>query len=200
MHSYSIDTEERKHVLLFLAIISILLAWGFSRVLEFYQIHLSWWIESPSVLFFYGAVFLIFDNWLWKILAKMKIIKTPNLNGEWDGHLKSSVDEHTKEVKVNLKIFQTWTDIRILLISDSIASQSETAAIISDEPEGKYLTYQYMVEPKAGSSKEIAIHRGTARLFFEEKNNLEGDYYTGRGSQNFGSLSFTKKSKKAKFN
>ncbi len=198
MHPYSIDTEERKNVLLFLALMSILLAWGFSNVLEYYQIHLSWWIESPSVLFFYGAVFLIFDRFVWKPLAKMQVIKTPNLNGEWHGNLKSSRDGHTKEIKVTLKIFQTWTDIKILLISDSNVSQSESAAVISGEPEGKYLNYQYVVEPKPNSVKDISIHRGTARLFFEEKNMLEGDYYTGRGSQNFGSLRFAKGSKKQK--
>jgi hypothetical protein len=39
----------------------------------------------------------------------------------------------------------------------------------------------------------MSIHRGTVRLVFDEKKNtLEGEYYSGRGRQNFGSLYFVR--------
>jgi len=191
MHSYSIDTEERKNILLVLAIISIVFSWGFYKILGNYQISLPWWVESPSVLFFYGLFFVIFDKWLWQYLKKINFIKTPNLNGEWNGNLKSSFDNHASEINVILKIFQTWTKIKILLITDQSISKSETASIVIDAPEGNYLSYQYINEPKSNAINTMSIHRGTVRLIFDKKENtLNGEYYSGRDRQNFGSLSF----------
>jgi len=193
MHTYSIDTNERKNILLVLAIVSIVFSWGFYRVLGYYQIALPWWVESPSVLFFYGILFEIFDRWLWRYLKKVNIIKTPNLIGEWSGNLKSSFDNHSSEIKATLKIFQTWTRIKILMITDQSSSHSESASIVVDTPEGKYLSYQYINDPKSTAVETMGIHRGTVRLVFDEKKNtLEGEYYSGRGRQNFGSLYFVR--------
>jgi len=193
MHTYSIDTEERKNILLFLVVVSIIFSWSFYKILGNYQISLPWWVESPSVLFFYGLFFMIFDKWLWQYLKKIKFVKTPNLNGEWSGNLKSSFDSHSTEVKATLKIFQTWTRIKILLTTDQSSSQSETASIVIDAPEGNYLSYQYINEPKSNAVNTMSIHRGTVRLIFGEKENtLNGEYYSGRDRQNFGSLIFKK--------
>ena len=193
MHSYSIDTEERKNILLFLAIISIVFSWSFYKILGYYQLSLPWWIETPSVLFFYGLLFVIFDKWLWQYLKKVNFVKTPNLIGEWSGTLKSSFDNHLSEVKATLKIFQTWTRIKILLTTDQSSSHSESASIVIDAPEGKYLSYQYINDPKSNAVETMSIHRGTVRLVFDEKKNtLEGEYYSGRGRQNFGSLYFVR--------
>jgi len=194
MHSYSIDTEERKNILLILAIVSIIFSWGFYKILGNYQISLPWWVESPSVLFFYGLFFVIFDKWFWQYLKKINFVKTPNLNGKWNGNLKSSFDNHTSEINATLKIFQTWTKIKILLITDQSTSQSETASIVIDAPEGNYLSYQYINEPKSNAVNTMSIHRGTVRLIFDKKENtLNGEYYSGRDRQNFGGLHFVKK-------
>lgn len=195
MHPYSIDTEERKYILLFLAVISIVFCWGFYKILGNYQTSLPWWVESPSILFVYGLLFVIFDKWLWQYFKKINFVKTPNLNGEWNGNLKSSFDNHSSEVKAILKIFQTWTRIKILLTTDQSSSHSEAASIIIDTPEGKYLSYQYVNEPKSNAVKTMHIHRGTVRLIFDEKKNiLEGEYYSGRNRQNFGCLKFERNS------
>lgn len=193
MHAYSIDTNERKNILLVLAVISIVFSWGFYKILSYYQLSLPWWIESPSILFFYGLSFVIFDKWLWQYLEKADLIKTPNLTGEWNGNLKSSFDNHSSEVKATLKIFQTWTKIKILLTTDQSSSHSESASIVIDAPDGKYLSYQYINDPKSSAVETMNIHKGTVRLVFDEKKNtLEGEYYSGRGRQNFGSLSFAR--------
>lgn len=193
MHPYSIDAEERKNILLFLAIVSIVLSWSFYKILNNYRITLPWWVESPSVLFFYGLLFVVFDRWAWKIFRKIGLVKTPNLNGEWKGNFKSSFDEHSSEIKATLKIFQTWTRIKILLTTEQSSSQSETTSIIINAPEGKYLSYQYISEPRSNAVKTMSIHRGTTRLLFNEKENtFAGEYYSGRDRQNFGSIYFKK--------
>lgn len=189
MHSYSIDKEERNYILLFLIIVSIFLSWGLYKLLKYYQIILPWWVDSPSVLFFYGILFAIFDKWVWRFFSMIGLLKTPNLNGEWQGNIKSSFDNHESEIKATLKIFQTWTRIKILLTTEQSVSKSEVASIITEAPEGKYLNYQYINEPIPGPNKTMSIHRGTTRLLFNEKDKtLSGEYYSGMGRQNFGSL------------
>lgn len=195
MHTYSIDTDERKYILLLLAVASVLLAWGFYNVLSYYQISLAWWMENPSVLFFYGLLFIIFDRWGWGIFRKLGLIKTPNINGIWVGHLKTSFDDHASEITATLSIFQVWTRIKIVLSTEQSVSRSETGTILIEPPEGQYINYQYINEPKSGATKTMSIHRGTVRLILDEKHNtLSGEYYSGRDRQNFGSLYFTKQS------
>lgn len=194
MHPYSIETGERKNILLLLAVVSIIFAWGFYKILGNYEIVLSWWVESPSILFFYGLFFIIFDKWLWKLFRSIGFVKTPDLNREWDGHIKTSFDAHSSEIKANVKIFQTWTKIKVILTADHSSSYSEAASIIVEAPEGKYLSYQYINEPKSSAIQTMSIHRGTARLLFDEKaGTLSGEYYSGRNRQNFGSLYFERK-------
>jgi hypothetical protein len=194
MHPYSIETDERRNILLILAVISIALAWSFHQLMSIFEIGLPWWTESPSVLFFYGFLYTIFDKWCWKWLRKIRLIKTPDLNGEWDGTLKTSFDSHTSELKTTLKIFQTWTKIKTILTANHSVSYSEAASIILEAPEGKYLSYQYVNEPKSSAVQTMSIHRGTTKLLFDEKaDKLSGEYYSGRDRQNFGSLSFTRK-------
>ena len=196
MHPYSIETKERKNILLFLAVMSIVLSWAFYQMLSNYKVILPWWVESPSVLFFYGFLFVFFDNLGWKWFRKIGLVKTPNMNGEWDGNLKTSFDGHSSELTTALKIFQTWTKIKIILTADHSVSYSEVASLIVEAPEGKYLSYQYINEPKSDAVQTMSIHRGTTKLLFDEKaDTLSGEYYSGRDRQNFGSLHFERKIK-----
>jgi hypothetical protein len=191
MHPYSIDTEERKYVLFLIAIIGVLFAWGFYKLLGYYNILLPWWVESPSVFAFYGILYLVFDKWLWKIAKRFKLIKTPDINGEWKGILRSSFDELADEKSATLRIFQTWTRIRIVQETDQSISHSESASIVAETPEGPHINYQYMNEPKPDAANTMNIHRGTCRLSYVKKENkLIGEYYSGRDRQNFGSLIF----------
>lgn len=193
MHPYSVDSEERKNTFFILAILSILLSWAISKVLGKYNLSLPWWIESPSVLSIYGLLFIVFDRWAWKFFSKIGFIKIPNLTGKWTGHLRSSFDEHGTTITATLKIFQTWTRIRILLDAEQSSSRSDTASVTLNTPEGKYLHYQYINEPKTYAADTMSMHRGTAKLLFDEREKaLVGEYYSGRDRQKFGSLYFKK--------
>jgi len=102
---------------------------------------------------------VIFDKSFWKHLKKVNFVKTPNLIGEWCGNLKSSFDSHTSELKVTLNIFQDWTSISILMTTDQSSSHSESASIIIGVPEGKYLSYQYINDPKSNTVETMNIRR-----------------------------------------
>lgn len=159
-----------------------------------FEIGLKWWAESPSFYFFYGLLYAAFDKWCWKWFRKIGLIKTPDLNGEWNGTLETSFDNYSPELKITLKIFQSWTKIKIVLITDHSISRSEAASVILGAPEGKYLNYQYVNEPKPSAVQTMSIHRGTTKLLLDEKKDtLSGEYYSGRNRQNFGSLTLKRR-------
>lgn len=198
MHPYSIESEERRSVFLILAGLSIVLSWAIYKTLVHYDVFLPWWIESPSILSIYGLLVFVYDKWAWRLSRKIGLSKIPDLRGEWTGHLRSSFDEHETAVIAKLTIFQTWTRMKVLLDSELSWSQSELASIALKTPEGKYLYYQFLNEPKANAPETMSMHRGTVKLLFDEKKKtLFGEYYSGRDRQNYGSLFFRRTEEEA---
>jgi len=55
------------------------------------------------------------------------------------------------------------------------------------------LIYDYLNEPKSDAVETMQMHRGTARLVLAGADELEGDYYTGRGRKNAGSIRLRRK-------
>ncbi|MBC8526330.1 MAG: hypothetical protein H8D22_05590 [Candidatus Cloacimonetes bacterium] len=174
-----------------LAIFSILLAWILHKILLYFEIILPWYFESPSVIFFYSLLFSVFDRFCWKlkILQKLYLIKTPNLSGKWQGFIQSSFDEHSLKIEATLEFFQSWSKIKILLSTAQSTSFSELASIVIDTPEGIFLSYQYINEPKSNATNTMHIHRGTVRLILKDKT-IIGEYYSGRDRKNLGILNF----------
>jgi len=188
MHSYSIDSYERKFTYFAIAILSIFAAWTFSQATKF-----PWWIDSPSVFGFYGILYKIHDKYLWKlkILKKATFVKIPNLNGSWKGYITTSFDEHAKKLNAKLNISQNWTSICVVLETENSQSCSIAANIISKDPCLKILGYEYLNEPKPSATKTMHTHRGYARIrILDNEKTLEGEYFTGRDRQNFGTLEF----------
>jgi len=112
MHPYITDSNERNYVLFFIAVFSIFVAWALHVVLTSIQFTTPWWIDAPSVIGFYGLFYTIFNMYLWKIsiLRTIGIVKVPNLNGVWKGHIVSSFDNHATKHDGTIKIFQRWTN------------------------------------------------------------------------------------------
>jgi hypothetical protein len=196
MHYYSTtDANEKRRILLLIAIVAIISTWEVSSILSKQHVTLPWWFIAPSVIGVYGLLYTLFDKYVWKIKAlhKLSVIKTPNLEGDWEGMLISSFDPNSSKT-VNVKISQTWTEIEIVLRSDSSQSHSIAAFISSKEPGGAAVIYQYQNNPKVHAVDTMEIHYGTTKLTLIEEGKLEGEYYSGRGRQNYGSLSLKKKS------
>lgn len=196
MHPYSIDTGERRTLFFCFAVISIILSWKIPLLLDAYKFNPSWGVEAPSAMFFYYVIYRVFDKWVWswRFFRKIGVIKTPNLNGEWDGTIKTSFSGNSPESKATLKIFQTWTEIKIILTTSSSKSGSKTGSMILRSPEGPCLVYQYCNKPRSDAAETMETHDGTTELLFDEEiDGLSGEYYSGRGRQNFGSLSFKRK-------
>ena len=193
MHAYTTDSSERKFVTLYIACLSILAAWAFNRFLEAMQLTLPWWINAPSVMGFYGLLYTIFNKyiWKWRILRTIGIVKIPDLNGIWNGYVASSFDRHNTKYDATLKISQNWNQISVILKTNYSKSSSLIAAIITEDPGGAVLSYEYLNEPMPNAKPTMHTHRGAARHTMQSNGKvLEGEYYTGRDRQNFGILRF----------
>lgn len=191
MNSYTTNSDEYKKIYLILAVLSILSAYGLGKILFLLNINL-WWIDYPSVAGFYGIYFYLFDHHLWNksILTKIKLVKTPNLNGQWEGFIESSYDDFKSKKDVIVNIIQTWTKICIKLQSEQSRSKSEVCGIVIEENGEATLVYSYISEPISKAPQTMNIHEGTISFFLnKDQNELAGDYYTGRDRKNYGTIS-----------
>jgi hypothetical protein len=190
MHGYSTDSGERRVVPLLLASVAISLAWVSSRILAVTHLFVPWWLDAPSSLAFYGALYALFDAYLWRnrLVSKFGLVRIPNLAGQWHGHLVSSFDGHEKRHRLVITIFQSWTHIAVFLTTATSLSRSSAAVIQVDDPEGVALIYQYQNQPLADAMKTMHMHYGTAMLRVSDDGCLVGDYYAGRDRRTFGRI------------
>jgi hypothetical protein len=191
MHGYSTDSGERRIVPLLLASVAITSAWLSSKLLAVMHLSLPWWLDAPSTLGYYGALYALFDRNLWRnrFARKLGFVRVPNLTGRWRGYLLSSFDGHTKRHDLMINIFQTWTEIAVFLATETSISRSCAAVIQVDDPDGLALTYQYQSQPLANAMRTMHMHFGTATLSVSDDDTLTGDYYAGRDRRTFGRIS-----------
>lgn len=195
MHPYSTDSHEREQIIFWLAVISVGLAWLLFRSLTAAHLTTPWWLDAPSTMGIFGLEFKLFDKVLWRQewIHRIGLVKIPDLEGKWHGHIKSSFDQNSNDHEVNVRIRQSWTRFSLLLESANSASQTLIGSLQVKPAEGPVLSYQYRNEPKPGAVETMQIHYGTARLVLRNASILEGNYYSGRGRQNYGSI-YLKKS------
>jgi hypothetical protein len=188
MHGYSTDSSERRIVPLLLALLAIALAWATSKILLATHLAVPWWMDAPSSMAFYGALYAVFDRYLWRkrFVQKLGLARIPNLTGRWRGYLVTSFDGHAKQHDLMIHIFQSWTQIVVYLTTATSMSRSCTAVIQIDDPEGVSLVYQYENQPLANATRSMHMHYGTAMLRISNGACLAGDYYAGRDRQTFG--------------
>jgi len=189
MHPYATNSSERKNVVLFIALLSVVLAWCLYRVIEWSGLRLPWWVDAPSVMGIFGALYKLFDKSLWRMVVwrKIAMVKVPDLNGRWDIEGYTSFDSNLS-FKGKIIIRQTWTAISVFMETAYSRSYSLSASLLVEQPEGCTLSYEYRNEPKPNAPLTMHAHRGTCVLRMKNDNLLEGEYYSGRDRQNYGSL------------
>lgn len=194
MHPYSINSEEHKHISLYLAVISILLAWGLN-VFSTNIFSIPWWVEAPSVIGFYGILHKLFETSLWRNTHVRKIlsIKTPIIDGDWSGTIASHSVHATGPVPIKkFCIKQTWTHICIYLETNTSESYSFEASMNVDEFETARIHYQYVNKPKDNAPETMHIHQGSASAKLDDQDVLQTEYYSGRDRNNTGSFELKK--------
>ena len=191
MHSYEI--EGRGRVTVSLAVASILIIWFFHVVLDAIDFQPQWWLSVPSFAGCYSGLYWLFDRYLWRLdfLRRFKLIHLPDLNGKWGGEIESSYDQDGLTHSVSVAILQRWSKILVSLETEHSRSQSTTASLKTTDLLSPKLSYQYVNEPKSNAPGTMEMHRGTATLELVDSG-LEGDYYTGRGRGEVGTIKLSK--------
>lgn len=180
MHPYSLDSKSRIRVYFFLLLLSCLLSYLLLSILP----QLPWWIESPSPLALYGALFLVLDRSLWHQSFLQPIFKTPDLRGTWQGVIQTSHRANSKKkIPVSVTIKQNWTTVLVELETAQSKSLSTVAAL-----SGAMLLYQYNNFPSTNAPKTMEAHEGSAEAKLKGKDLIEINYYTGRGRSTHGQI------------
>lgn len=191
MHPYEI--EGRGRIAIALAVASILLIWLLHVVLDAVDFDPQWWLSVPSFAGCYSGLHWLFDRYVWRLglLRKLKLIQLPDINGKWAGEVESSYSPDGSAHLVSVVIMQRWSKILVRLESEHSRSRSIAASLRTADLPNPELSYQYVNEPKPNAPGTMEMHRGTATLELTGSG-LEGDYYTGRGRGEVGTIKLSR--------
>jgi len=196
MHQYQTDDSVKKNFLIVAVLLAVALAYLFGKAIDALQIQIPWYLESPSILGFFGAIYWLYDKYIWKTkwIQKVDWIKTPNISGKWNVEIRTSHGDFTETVSGKAIIRQTAFKISIALETDTSTSNSIHAALMRTEKVSEYeLTYNYINHPKADSLETMSIHMGTTHVSIaDDSQKIDGEYYSGRNRQNFGRVTFSR--------
>src|SRR5687768_13740226 len=101
MHPYVSDSDEVVRVPLWLAFLSLLAAWLLHAIILLMNFTPPYILDIPSFAGWYIIFYKLFDKvlWQWPFCRRIGLVKVPNLSGFWDGHIVSSFDDHSSEIK-----------------------------------------------------------------------------------------------------
>ena len=191
MHSY--DVEGRGRVVVALTTGSFLLVWLLHIVLGAIDFSPQWWLSVPSFAGVYSALYWLFDQyvWRWGLLRKLGLLTVPDLSGHWIGEVDSSYGPEGSSSSVTATVSQRWSKLAITLETTQSRSRSFSASFRTENVPRPEISYMYINEPKGRAPETMQMHRGTVSL---ELNGdcLEGDYNTGRGRREIGTLKLTR--------
>ena len=187
MHSYELDGRGR--VAITLAAASVLLVWLSDVMLRYLGTEPRWWLSLPSFGGIYCVLHWLFDHyiWRWGWLDKIGFVRAPNLNGRWTGEIQSSYVPDGKPLQVSVLIRQRWSKLTIRLDATRSRSRSVSATLRVNVLPYPTLDYMYLNEPLPNALETMNTHRGTAMLELKD-GVLEGEYYTGRGRREIGTI------------
>lgn len=129
-----------------------------------------------SVPFWYYVLWSLFDKYLWKCKLIQRFHNVPYIEGIWKGELKSSYDL-SKTYNMQLEIKQTWSHIHFTAIFDKSSSESNIAAILSNETGDPVIYFGFQNRSRDRNAHE-QIYDGYNRI------ELKGDTMYGSYSNN----------------
>lgn len=193
MHVYAVNNNKRDWIVRVLAImdVSVFFVLGYFSVNEkmlgllgidsnnSMYVFLESAITALIPISFFGIANYLYDQYIWRCPLLKKWHGLPNLNGAWEGYVKSPLKktETGEEIKINIsvRIEQTWNRIKISTRSNSKAN-SESAMIEITEQGDIYLRYAFTTKREGQLP-----YQGYNRLHFGEREyTLQGEYFTAK--------------------
>jgi hypothetical protein len=157
-----------------------------------------WFRPFSAVVGAMVLVLLAFEKWWWrwKWLHPWFVSK-PNIRGTWRGELVSlwkdpTTGEGRPPIEVYLVVRQTFSAIRVRLITSESHSDCLVASICDDSGGTQSLVGTYLNTPKILRRDGSPIHHGgmVLRILTSEHAVLDGEYWTDRSTK--GSMRFEK--------
>ena len=158
-------------------------------------VEIPWWLDTPASVGFAGLLYQLLDRRFWHVRGIIDMLQVPDFRGSWAGSLKTSHDDFAEPHEVRLEIFQTWSRMLVTLENPKTKSRSHSlGGYVVDLGDGTFeLVYTFQNEPSRSGPSPLQIHKGTTVLrLSKDRQELEGDYYSGRERQTFGTLSLSR--------
>ena len=157
-------------------------------------------ISSAVTAVLFLTFYFLFDKWVWKTSLFFKILKYPDISGQWlckgisdYQEENSEMIRHNREWEAQITILQSWDKVRIRLETEFSTSDSISAAIIYDEIEEYKVLYSYENKPKDLDHNELRIHRGFVELTLHKNNkSASAKYYNVTGRRTMGTMLWEK--------
>lgn len=158
--------------------------------------------KLPQAIGIYSVLFFVFTKWAWRWrIFRNWLVKVPNIEGTWTGHLLSSwINPETKAtlppIPASLVIKQGFYKISCRLFTKESQSFSVSADVTIGPDDALCLSYTYTNKPGVLIRDRSAIHDGAAilQIIQQPTLSLEGDYWTSRKTS--GTMKFEFKSNK----
>lgn len=191
-HEYSIVGHSRARIGLYIALASGTLASVITMALGYVirWVSTSGYYNIPETVAFpltatsvFGVLFIIFDNYAWKLIGFKNIVGVPDVSGCWKLTGQSyDIDQNpTYSWSGKIDITQKYENISIHLRTETSESHSVSGAIVPEGRSGYRLIYAYRNEPKPGA-KELNSHIGHCELLFApDLRHAEGNYFNSGG-------------------
>lgn len=150
----------------------------------------------------FTLIYKLFDAKIWKLKLLFKVLKYPDISGNWSCKGNSNYKEQDGVlVKENfdwegeVAISQSWDKLRIRLETQYSISESVSAAIIYDElnPTCFTILYNYINTPKDMDNHNLHPHMGFAQLQLKKDiKHASAKYYNVTGRRTLGTMEWTK--------
>lgn len=152
-------------------------------------------------------LFAAFDHFVWKWRWVLPFVKRPYIEGTWKGQLTSYRRDPETDKKITsvhdvvVVIDQTFTDVRITLMTKESKSRSIVSELISQGENDWVLFYQYDNTPKLQYRDKSAIHRGGSSIDIPGRlpETLYNEYWTNRESKGTFDLTLVSRAKVSTF-